>query len=50
MIDMMLDLNKTYHLYYEEYSKIIYAKVKSDYSHILSNLYEKMEEEITKIK
>jgi nucleotidyltransferase substrate binding protein (TIGR01987 family) len=49
-IDMMVDRNKTSHLYDEEEAKIIYAKVKSDYSHLLSNLYEKMEEEITKIK
>ena len=49
-IDMMVDRNKTSHLYDEEEAKLIYGKVKSHYSHLLSNLYEKMEEEITKIK
>ena len=49
-IDMMVDRNKTSHLYDEEEAKLIYEKIKSHYSDLLSNLYEKLEEEITKIK
>lgn len=49
-IDMMVDRNKTSHLYDEEEAKLIYEKVKKTYSHLLSNLYDKLEEEITKIK
>lgn len=48
-IDMMVDRNKTSHLYDEREAKLIYEKIKSNYSHILSNLYDKLEEEITKI-
>jgi nucleotidyltransferase substrate binding protein (TIGR01987 family) len=49
-IDMMVDRNKTSHLYDEEEAKLIYEKVKSNYSHLLSNLCNKLEEEITKIQ
>lgn len=48
-IDMMVDRNKTSHLYDEEEAKLIYGKIKDDYSRILSNLYDKLEEEITKL-
>uniref|UniRef100_UPI002FC864F9 nucleotidyltransferase substrate binding protein n=1 Tax=Halalkalibacter lacteus TaxID=3090663 RepID=UPI002FC864F9 len=37
-IDMMVDRNKTSHLYDEEEAKLIYEKIKSNYSHLLSNL------------
>ncbi len=49
-IDMMVDRNKTYHLYDKEEAKLIYEKVKSNYSHLLSNLCDMLEEEMTKIK
>ncbi|QKE76016.1 nucleotidyltransferase (plasmid) [Arthrobacter citreus] len=49
-IDMMVDRNKTSHLYDEEEAKLIYEKVKSKYSHLLSNLCDKVETEVTKIK
>jgi nucleotidyltransferase substrate binding protein (TIGR01987 family) len=49
-IDMMVDRNKTSQLYDEEEAKLIYEKVKSRYSRLLSNLYDKLEEEITNIK
>jgi nucleotidyltransferase substrate binding protein (TIGR01987 family) len=49
-IDMMVDRNKTSHLYDEEEAKLIYEKVKSSYSHLLSNLYDILEKEITKIR
>ncbi|MBZ5751341.1 nucleotidyltransferase substrate binding protein [Metabacillus rhizolycopersici] len=48
-IDMMIDRTKTSHLYDEKEAKLIYEKVKSQYSYLLSNLYDKLEEEITKI-
>lgn len=47
-IDMMIDQNKTSHLYDEQEAKLIYGKIKDDYSRILSNLYDKSEE-ITKL-
>lgn len=49
-IDMMVDRNKTSHLYDEKEAKLIYEKVKRNYSHLLSNLCDKMEEEIEKLK
>ena len=49
-IDMMVDRNKTSHLYDEEEAKLIYEKVKNKYSHLLSDLYDKLEKEITKVK
>lgn len=49
-IDMMVDRNKTSHLYDEAEAKLIYGKIKSHYGRLLSNLYDKLEEEITKIK
>jgi nucleotidyltransferase substrate binding protein (TIGR01987 family) len=49
-IDMMVDRNKTSHLYDEEEAKLIYEKVKSNYSHLLSNLCDMLEEEMTKIE
>jgi nucleotidyltransferase substrate binding protein (TIGR01987 family) len=48
-IDMMVDRNKTSHIYDEEEAKLIYNKIKSNYSDLLSNLYKKLEEELTKI-
>ncbi|RKD21067.1 nucleotidyltransferase [Ammoniphilus oxalaticus] len=49
-IDMMVDWNKTSHLYDEEEVKLIYEKIKSYYSDLLSNLYGRIEEEMTKVK
>jgi nucleotidyltransferase substrate binding protein (TIGR01987 family) len=49
-IDMMVDRNKTSHLYDEEEAKIIYEKVIRIYCPLLSNLCEKLEEEITNIR
>lgn len=49
-IDMMVDRNKTSHLYDEEEAKLIYEKVKNNYSYLLSNLSNKLEDEIKKIK
>lgn len=49
-IDMMVDRNKTSHLYDEEEAKLIYEKVKSNYSRLLSNLCNKLEEEMIKIQ
>lgn len=47
-IDMMVDRNKTSDLYDEEEAKLIYKKVKSNYNHLLYNLCDKLEEEVTK--
>lgn len=49
-IDMMVDRNKTSHLYDEEEAKLIYEKVKSNYSHLLCSLCNKLEEEMIKIQ
>jgi nucleotidyltransferase substrate binding protein (TIGR01987 family) len=49
-IDMMVDRNKTSHLYDEEEAKLIYQKVKNKYSHLLTNLYDKLEKEMIKLK
>lgn len=49
-IDMMVDRNKTSHLYDEEEAKVIYEKIKSQYNQLLSNLCDKMDAEITKLK
>jgi len=49
-IDMMVDRNKTSHLYDEEEAKLIYKKVKNTYSHLLSNLGSTLEEELKKIR
>lgn len=49
-IDMMVDRNKTSHLYDEEEAILIYDKVKSIYNHLLSNLGDTLEEEITKTR
>ncbi|MBB6450052.1 nucleotidyltransferase substrate binding protein (TIGR01987 family) [Geomicrobium halophilum] len=48
-IDMMIDRNKTSHLYDEEEAKLIYKKVKNIYSNLLSNLGRTLEEELKKI-
>lgn len=45
-IDMMVDRNKMSHLYDEAEAKLIYEKVKSDYSLLLSELANRMETEI----
>lgn len=47
-MDMMVDRTKTSHLYDEQEARIIYDKIKSQYSLLLSHLYEKMETEIAK--
>lgn len=49
-IDMMIDRNKTSHLYDEGEAKLIYEKVKSQYNCLLLNLYEKLEREIENIE
>lgn len=49
-IDMMVDRNKTVHLYDEEEAKLIYNKVKNIYSQLLSKLGSTVEEELKKIK
>ncbi|MCM3586955.1 nucleotidyltransferase substrate binding protein [Mesobacillus maritimus] len=48
-IDMMVDRNKTSHLYDESEAKLIYEKIKGSYSQLLANLYDHLEEEIRKI-
>lgn len=48
-IDMMVDRSKTSHLYDEEEAKLMYEKIKSQYNQLLSNLYNKLEAEITQI-
>ena len=49
-IDMMVDRNKTSHLYDEQEAKLIYEKIKLTYSHLLSSLCDKLEDEIKKTK
>jgi nucleotidyltransferase substrate binding protein (TIGR01987 family) len=49
-IDMMVDRNKTSNLYDEEEAKLIYEKIISIYSHLLSNLCDKLVEELTNIR
>lgn len=49
-IDMMVDRNKTSHLYDEDEAKLIYDKVKEYYNIILSKLAERMEKEICEIQ
>lgn len=49
-IDMMVDRNKTSHQYDEDEAKLIYEKIKDNYTHLLSDLCQRLEEELTKIK
>ncbi|UOR10638.1 HI0074 family nucleotidyltransferase substrate-binding subunit [Halobacillus amylolyticus] len=49
-IDMMVDRNKTSNLYNEEQAKLMYEKIKSIYSHLLTNLCDKLEEEMLKLE
>ncbi|WP_062109604.1 nucleotidyltransferase substrate binding protein [Bacillus niameyensis] len=49
-IDMMVDRNKTSHIYDEEEARLIYEKIKNYYCHLLSDLYSKLEQEIMRIK
>jgi nucleotidyltransferase substrate binding protein (TIGR01987 family) len=49
-IDMMIDRNKTSHLYDEDEAKLIYKKVKTTYNPLLMDLSNKLEEELTKIE
>ena len=49
-IDMMVDRNKTSHIYDEAETKLIYVKIKSNYCDLLLHLADKMEQEISQIK
>lgn len=49
-IDMMVDRNKTSHLYDEEEAKLIYQKIKNDYNNLLGQLLKTLEKEINQIK
>lgn len=49
-IDMMIDRNKTSHMYDEEEAKLIYQKIKNTYSKLLVELGSTLEDEINKIK
>ena len=48
-IDMMVDRIKTSNLYTESEAELIYERIKSRYSQLLSNLHDRLEEEIQKI-
>ena len=48
-IDMMIDRNKTSHLYDEEETKIIYQKVKNTYTELLNQLVRKIETELKNV-
>jgi nucleotidyltransferase substrate binding protein (TIGR01987 family) len=49
-IDMMIDRNKTSHLYDEEEAKFIYQKVKNTYTKLLHDLIIQVEKELTDMK
>ena len=49
-IDMMIDRNKTSHLYDQEEAKLIYNKVKSTYNLLLSDLANALEKELKEIR
>ncbi|SDC20281.1 nucleotidyltransferase substrate binding protein [Shouchella lonarensis] len=49
-IDMLIDRNKTSHLYDEAESKRIYDKIKCSYQPLLSRLYERLKEEINNLE
>ncbi|MFD2759921.1 nucleotidyltransferase substrate binding protein [Lentibacillus juripiscarius] len=49
-IDMMVDRNKTSHLYDEEESRVIYEKIKYHHTGLLMEFGDKIEQEITKVK
>ena len=48
-IDMMVDRNKTSHIYDEAETKLIYIKIKNNYCNLLLHLADKMEKEISEI-
>lgn len=48
-IDMMIDRNKTSHLYDEEEAKFIYEKIKRNYNNLLTALCVRLEKEIEKL-
>ncbi|MFC7372417.1 nucleotidyltransferase substrate binding protein [Fictibacillus iocasae] len=48
-LDMMIDRNKTSHLYDEDQAKLIYGKIKTHHSELLSSLCEKVEEEMKRL-
>jgi nucleotidyltransferase substrate binding protein (TIGR01987 family) len=48
-IDMMIDRNKTSHIYDEEEAKLIYMKIKNKYNELLKQLVDKMEKEMDNI-
>lgn len=49
-IDMMVDRNKSSHLYDEAEAKLIYEKVKGNYHQLLGQLGVKMEKEINQLR
>lgn len=48
-IDMMVDRNKTSHIYDEEEAKLIYVKIKTDYVVLLQKLIVNIEKELEKL-
>ncbi|MGX1984027.1 nucleotidyltransferase substrate binding protein (TIGR01987 family) [Thermolongibacillus altinsuensis] len=48
-IDMMIDRNKTSHIYNEEEAKLIYMKIKNRYNDLFKQLADKIEKEINNI-
>ncbi|GMB09189.1 nucleotidyltransferase substrate binding protein [Thermolongibacillus altinsuensis] len=48
-IDMMIDRNKTSHIYDEEEAKLIYMKIKNRYNDLFKQLADKIEKEINNI-
>jgi nucleotidyltransferase substrate binding protein (TIGR01987 family) len=48
-IDMMIDRNKTSHIYDEEEAKLIYMKIKNKHNDLLKRLVDKMEKEMDNI-
>jgi nucleotidyltransferase substrate binding protein (TIGR01987 family) len=48
-IDMMIERNKTSHIYDEEEAKLIYMKIKNKYNDLLKRLVDKMEKEMDNI-
>ncbi|RYG74179.1 nucleotidyltransferase [Lentibacillus lipolyticus] len=49
-IDMMIDRNKTSHLYDEEEARVVYEKIKYHYSGLLMGFGKRIEQEIKKVK
>jgi len=49
-IDMMMDRNKTSHLYDEEEARLIYRKIRDVYTNCLIELNNSIEAEMSKLK